>query len=69
MFALHARTKLIHDKLNDFGVAGYFEEVNPDYDYFLCDPDGGVLDITERIYAYCFYDLWKLDKSNTIFLL
>ncbi|EAR83670.2 transmembrane protein, putative (macronuclear) [Tetrahymena thermophila SB210] len=64
MFALHARTKLVIDKQNDFGVAGYFEEVNPDYDYFLCDPDGGILDVTERIFAYCFYDLWKLDKKK-----
>ncbi|KAL4474213.1 hypothetical protein ABPG72_001752 [Tetrahymena utriculariae] len=64
MFALHARTKLVIDKQNDFGVAGYFEEVNPDHDYFLCDPDGGILDITERIFAYCFYELWKLDKKK-----
>lgn len=39
---------------NDFGVNGYFEEVNREFDYFLFDPEGGILDVTERLYRTVF---------------
>ena len=50
--------------MDDFGVVGFFKEVNTKFDYLLTSTDGIVIDITERIYNQCFKKMWKQDKSK-----
>ncbi|EAR83666.2 transmembrane protein, putative (macronuclear) [Tetrahymena thermophila SB210] len=64
MFPVHARTKLEIYQGVDFGVNGYFQEVNKDFDYFLCETEGGILDVTERIFKLGFQHIFQQNKKN-----
>ncbi|KAL4435265.1 hypothetical protein ABPG74_017357 [Tetrahymena malaccensis] len=64
MFPVHARTKLEIYQGVDFGVNGYFQEVNKDFDYFLCETEGGILDVTERIFKLSFQHIFQQNKKK-----
>ncbi len=39
---------------NDFGVSAYLIETNKSFDYMVINEDNHLMEITERIYNYCY---------------